>query len=166
MLFTTHRLIIRPLEKGDLPRFHRMQCDNTVMRYVGGSIESLEENRKDLERCMAFYDKVNNDFWVWAVVSKERHTFIGTCALVTNKEGEWEMGYRFLQSEWGKGYGREVVNGLIRHAFETMKVKEVVAYTDKRNAASVRILDSTFKFIREFYNQDEDCIDRFYKLSN
>lgn len=166
MIFKTKRLHIRPLEPGDLNQFHKMQSDYAVMRYVGNTVQSLEESSNDLKNLIRFYERANNDFWVWAIINASEDCFIGTCALVRNEKGENEIGFRLLKEYWSKGYGKEVVNGLIRHAFEQMKLTEVVAYADKENISSVRILDSTFKFIREFYNHEEDCIDRYYKISN
>lgn len=166
MLFKTERLYARELRKSDLPLFHRMQNDHAVMRYVGGKTYTLEENTKDLERVMKFYQKPGNDFWVWAIAGVEDHRFIGTCALVKNENEEYEIGFRLLKEEWQKGYGKEITNGLIRYGFEEMKLDKIVAYVNKNNVASVKILDSTFRFIKEFYNDEEDCIDRYYQISN
>ncbi|TRZ42965.1 N-acetyltransferase [Robertkochia solimangrovi] len=166
MIFQTRRLYIREMLKSDLGSFHKMQNDQAVMRYVGGKTFTLEENVRDLENIIAFYSKPRNDFWIWAIVNREDDRFLGTVALVRNEKTEYEIGYRLLMKEWGNGYGKEVVNGLIYHAFENMHLKEIVAYVDKANASSVRILDSTFRFIREFYNEEENCIDRYYRLSN
>ncbi|MFI2743759.1 GNAT family N-acetyltransferase [Zhouia sp. PK063] len=166
MIFNTPRLYVRKLTMQDLPLFHKMQNDSAVMRYIGGKVASLEENKRDLERVIKFYDVAHNDFWVWAFCSKADDHFIGTCALVANKDQQYEIGYRMLKDEWEQGYGKEITNGLIHYGFEQMKLKEIVAYVNKNNTASVKILDSTFKFIKEFYNEEEDCIDRFYIISN
>lgn len=143
-----------------------MQNDQQVMRYIGGKAFSYSENKKDLENILKFYQIPDNDFWVWAIELAITGNFIGTVALVKNQKGEYEIGYRLLKEHWKNGYGKEVTNGLIRHAFEQMKLKEIVAYVDKANVTSVRILDSTFKFIKEIYNEQDNCIDRYYKLSN
>ncbi|MBL7472610.1 GNAT family N-acetyltransferase [Robertkochia sediminum] len=166
MLFTTKRLYVRELSREDLPEFHRMQNDHAVMRYVGGKTYSLEENKADLERVISFYKKRGNDFWVWAIMSIEDHRFIGTCALVKNEKDEYEIGFRLLKEEWKKGFGKEITNGLLGYGFDTMKLSKIVAYVNKNNVASVKILDSTFRFIKEFYNDKEDCIDRYYQISN
>ena len=166
MIFDSKRLYARELKTSDLELYHKMQNDQQVMRYVGGKIFSLEENKEDLDRIIEFYKKSSNIFWVWATVLKETDQFIGTCALIKNEKGEHEIGYRLLKESWGKGYGREITNCLIKYTFETLKLKEIVAYVDKDNAASIKILDATFKFIKEFYNDEDNCIDRYYKLSN
>ncbi|MCX2680230.1 GNAT family N-acetyltransferase [Galbibacter sp. EGI 63066] len=166
MIFGTSRLTIRKLNMEDLKLFHKMQNDQTVMKYISGKAFSYEENKRDLQNILNFYKNPKNDFWVWAVTLAETSDFIGTVALVKNEKEEYEIGYRLLKEYWKKGYGKEVTNGLIKYAFEVKKIKEVVAYVDKNNVTSVRILDSTFNLIKEFYNEQDNCIDRYYKLSN
>ncbi|MEH6704988.1 GNAT family N-acetyltransferase [Galbibacter orientalis] len=166
MIFNTQRLSVRALNFEDLDLFHKMQNDQAVMKYVGGKTYSLEENKKDLLNILKFYENPKNDFWVWAITLKSSSNFIGTIALVRNEKDEYEIGYRLLKEYWKQGYGKEVTNGLIKYAFEVKKIKEIVAYVDKNNITSVRILDSTFNFIKEFYNEEDNCIDRYYKLSN
>ncbi|WP_417444835.1 GNAT family N-acetyltransferase [Joostella sp.] len=166
MIFNTQRLSIRALTTEDLDLFHKMQNDQEVMKYVGGKVFTFEENKKDLENILKFYKDPKNVFWVWAITLSENNNFIGTVALVKNEKNEHEIGYRLLKKYWKKGYGKEVTNGLIKYAFEEKKIKEIVAYVDKNNVTSVRILDSTFNFIKEFYNEADNCIDRYYKISN
>ena len=166
MVFTTQRLQIRRLTLADLDLFHKMQSDQQVMRYIGGKVSSYQENKKDLENILKFYNTPKNDFWVWAIALKSNRDFIGTVALVKNQKGEYEIGYRLHKTYWRQGYGKEVSNGLIKYAFEELYIKEIVAYVDKNNITSVRILDSTFNFIKEIYNEQDNCIDRYYKLSN
>ncbi|MCM5663667.1 GNAT family N-acetyltransferase [Galbibacter mesophilus] len=166
MIFQTKRLTVRKLTMQDLDLFHAMQNDQDVMRYVGGKTYTLEENKKDLENILKFYENPKNDFWVWAITARETSVFMGTIALVKNEKEEYEIGYRLLKEFWRQGFGKEVTNGLIKYAFEVKKIKEIVAYVDKNNVTSVRILDSTFNFIKEFYNEQDNCIDRYYKLSN
>lgn len=166
MVFTTQRLQIRRLTLADLDLFHKMQNDQQVMRYIGGKVSSYQENKKDLENILKFYNTPKNDFWVWAIALKSNRDFIGTVALVKNQKGEYEIGYRLHKTNWRQGYGKEVSNGLIKYAFEELHLKEIVAYVDKNNITSVRILDSTFNFIKEIYNEQDNCIDRYYKLSN
>lgn len=166
MVFTTQRLQIRRLTFEDIDPFHKMQNDQQVMRYVGGKVFSYQENKKDLENILKFYNTPKNDFWVWAIELSSTKDFIGTVALVKNEKGEHEIGYRLLKTYWKQGFGKEVTNGLIKYAFEELHLKEIVAYVDKNNITSVRILDSTFNFIKEIYNEQDNCIDRYYTLSN
>lgn len=160
----TDRLHLRYLTENDIELFHEMQHDIRVMQHITGFIFSREENEKDLKKVIAAYKKEKNDFWVWAVDFNNR--FIGTGAIIKNEKKEWEIGYRFLPDYWGKGFGTEVAKALIDIAFTKMHVDSLVAYADKENLATVKILDQLFNFIKEEWNEKDQCIDRIYKLSN
>ena len=163
-IFTTLRLIVRNLEWSDLDAFHEMQGNLNVMRYTTGRAMTREENMADLKRVIDCYDQPVNDFWVWAVIEKESGNFVGTCALVKNGKGEDEIGYRFLENSWGNGYGKEITLGLIDYSLKRTDIEELVAYVDKENVASVKILDATFNFIKEYWNEEERCVDRYYRI--
>ncbi len=165
MIFKTERLLVRELRESDLPGFHEMQGNPNVMKYVGQSAMGPEENRADLKRVIDLYGKQNNDFWVWAITT-EKDVFVGTGAIIINEKNEWEIGYRFLESHWGNGYGTEITKGLIEHAFNSMNIKTLKAYVDRDNIGSVKILERFFDFEKEIWNEDDQCFDRVYKLSN
>jgi RimJ/RimL family protein N-acetyltransferase len=165
MIFETDRLMIRPLTADDLDDFHDMQGNPNVMRHVGGQAMSQEENRHDLERVIDAYTKPDNTFWVWAVVRKSDHAFLGTCALILNEETENEIGFRFREKFWGHGHGGEVTEALIRYGLGSMHLESIVAYVDKENTASVKILEKYMDFDQEFYNEQEKCMDRKYIIT-
>ncbi|MFT6962200.1 MAG: ribosomal-protein-alanine N-acetyltransferase, partial [Flammeovirgaceae bacterium] len=107
----------------------------------------------------------NNPFWVWAIVNRTNQNLLGTCALVHEANGIYEIGYRLLESEWGNGFGGEVTNGLIDFAFETWNANEIIAFVDKRNVASIKILErSKLNFIRYFWNSETETQDFEFRL--
>jgi RimJ/RimL family protein N-acetyltransferase len=161
-IFETDRLYVRPLTPDDLEGFHEMQGNPKVMRHVGGKAMTLEENREDLLSVIQAYSRPENDFWVWAIAQRSDTAFVGTCALIVNEEGEHEIGFRFLERHWGKGYGREITAALLLYGINRLQLNEIVAYVDKENTASVRILEQTMGFEKEFYNEKEKCTDRKY----
>lgn len=164
-VFETPRLYVRKLRRIDLAPFHEMQGNIKVMLYTTGRAMTREENQVELLKVIDYYAKPDNDFWVWAVVQKSDDQFVGTCALVKNDKRENEIGYRFIERYWGKGYGKEISLGLIDYNLNRRGINEIVAYVNKANLASVKILDATFDFVKEFYNEKEECVDRYYKVS-
>ena len=161
MVFETARLFVRDLKSSDFEAFHEMQSDDEVMRYTTGRGFHEAENQRQLERCIACYSKPGNEFWVWAVARKSDQQFLGTCAIVPNQHGA-EIGYRFLKKFFGKGYGQEVCDGLIKHGIHDRGLRAIVAYADVRNVASTKILDnSSLPFLEETRTK-EGGIDRFY----
>ena len=166
MIFKTNRLIIRPLKITDLPGFYDMQGNPKVMKYVFGKNQTEEEAREDLERCINLYKKEGNDFWIWAIELQSSGEFVGTAALIKSDKGEDEIGYRFCEKHWGNGFGTETMSGMIDYCFNQLKFKELYAVAEKENIGSVKILERSMIFQREFYNEEEKCTDREYRLKN
>ncbi len=164
VVFETDRLKVRWLTWGDFATFHDLQSDPLVMRYTGQRPMTLDEDREDLQRIIQAYHRADNEFWIWGVIAKVSKSWIGTCALLRNDQSLWEIGYRLLPTTWRQGFGVELTSGLIRHAFTARSIDLLVAETDRENHASVRILEKTMSFEREYYNQKEETTDRFYKL--
>ncbi|MEZ4943284.1 MAG: GNAT family N-acetyltransferase [Saprospiraceae bacterium] len=165
MIFQTTRLQVRPLQPDDIAPFHEMQGNLNVMRYTTKRAHSLAEDGEELQRLIGLYAEPGNDFWVWAVERKDDGAFVGTCALIVNEDGEHEIGFRFLEKYWGRGYGTEVVNGLVDYALTLPEVQGLVAYVYSANIGSVKVLDrSRLELEREFFNEKENCLDRVYRL--
>ena len=169
MIFETERLLVRLLRPDDIGPFHEMQGNTNVMRFTGSPTNSLEVDKKDLAAVISFYGKEDNEFWVWAIERKSDQAFIGTCAIVKsepneNEEKEDEIGFRFLEKYWGKGYGKEIVPGLLNYGFESMNKSSFIAEVDERNIGSIKILERYMKFERSYFNEKEQCTDRLYRV--
>jgi RimJ/RimL family protein N-acetyltransferase len=169
MIFETERLKVRLLEPSDLNAFHEMESNPNVMRFTGTPPKNRTENQVDLQHCMTCYQKPSNNFWVWAIERKSDQAFVGTCAIVKsdprqNHPEKHEIGFRFLEKYWGKGYGKEIVPRLIQYAFEDMNIKELIAEVDEKNTASVRILDHFLEHIDTYFNERDQSMDRLYTI--
>ena len=161
-IFETERLVVRNLKPSDFEAFHEMQADDEVMRYTTGSGLEQAENERQLSMCIDCYSKHNNHFWVWAVVRKSDHEFIGTCAVVPSDDRP-EIGYRMRRKWFGIGYGQEICDALMHYCIQELGLSEVIAYADVRNVASVKILDrSVLAFVEQLVN-DAGHEDRFYR---
>jgi len=123
----------------DLQSFHELQSNPKVLQFADGEIKSLAGNKAELEELILKYTKENNDFWIYAITRKSDTSFVGTLALVKDGEDD-EIGYRFLESEWGKGYGTEICKGLIQYC-KQIGIKKIIGYVAAANVASVRILE-------------------------
>jgi len=70
---------------------------------------------------------------------KYDHQFIGTVAFVKNLEDD-QIGYRFLEKDWGLGFGSEICTGIISYCKKKGKQK-IVGYVVDKNIAPVKILE-------------------------
>ena len=162
VIFETKRLVARKLKSSDFPAFHEMQADDEVMRYTTGSGLDRTENERQLRMCIDSYSRKDNQFWVWAVVRKSDQEFIGTCAVVPSEERP-EIGYRMLRKWFRNGYGQEICDALLHYGIHKLELREIIAFADVRNLASIKILDrSVLTFVEQVVN-DEGYHDRFYQ---
>ena len=138
MIFETERLIVRKLILEDLQGFHKMQSNPKVMQYADGEVKTLPEHKEELKTLIDKYELKDNNFWIYAIERKLDKVFIGTLALVKDGKDD-EIGYRFLEKYWSKGYGLETCRGLISYAKKN-SFKKLVAYVIDKNIASIKIL--------------------------
>lgn len=164
MIYETERLIIRKLKNEDIAPFHEMQANHNVMKYTDSAIKSYDENVIDLQQVIDYYDKVNNDFWIYAVDRKSDKEFLGTIALIKDDENNDEIGFRYLEKYWNNGYAYEALIGLINHA-KKLKIKELVAAVIIKNSASAHIIKKAgFKMMKEYICKDLNLPERLYKI--
>jgi RimJ/RimL family protein N-acetyltransferase len=165
MIFQTNRLEVHNLRNEHLSAFHDLQGNPNVMKFTGQSVFSPPESKANLEEVISRYIQKDNELWIWGVFLKGQEELLGTCAIVI-REGENEIGYRFREKYWGNGYGFEITQGLIKHAFDTMKLESLFADVDKLNTHSVKILEKCMKFESSFWNEQDKSTDRKYTLKN
>lgn len=163
MIFETERLLIRKLNFKDLIDFHQLESSYNVLKYATGTVKALEENRLGLKELIYKYKMPNNKFWIYAIERKKDTSFLGTVALV--KDGlDDEIGYRFIEKYWKKGYGSEVCKGLISYCKKIGK-KKLIAYVIDENTASIKIIEKIgFNKVKTFVNEDKMLLETKYEI--
>lgn len=139
LIFETEQFWVRELLMSDLEPFHEMHSNINVMRYVRGTAMTREENEKELPELIEKYKTKDNDFWIYAIERKSDNAFVGTLALVKDDQDDDELGYRFLEKYWGKGYGYEICQGLVAYC-RVAGFPKLVGYVADINIASAKIL--------------------------
>lgn len=167
MYFETERLNTRRFELDDLENFHEMQSNSNVMKYIIGRGKTRTENSNELLKIVNSYNENNNVRLIMAIseINDEIRTLIGACAVAKNENGEFEVGYRFSEKYWGKGYGSEILHGLLDFCLNELAINKVISIVEKENTYSVRILEnSPMQFIREYEEDETKNIVRLYRL--
>ena len=155
--------MVRLLNAEDLPYFYDMQRNPNVMRYIKPPM-TLEESIAELRRFINYYDDQQTFFRIWAVEEKASRTLVGICGVYTNRYHEYEIAYRLRECFWHRGFGKEVATHLFHHCLTTLDLGEIVAYVSKANAGSVRVLEQYMQFVDEFYSEEEQSVERKYRL--
>ncbi|MEI6790070.1 MAG: GNAT family N-acetyltransferase, partial [Myxococcaceae bacterium] len=68
---------------------------------------------------------------------------------------EVEAGYILRKDYWGRGYGTELLQGLLVHGFSNLGLSRIVAVCNPENLASARIMEKCgMTFIGKVLNED------------
>jgi [ribosomal protein S5]-alanine N-acetyltransferase len=135
--FDTSRLLLREWTSKDAVFLFELNSDPLVIKYTGnGSFDNIEVARKFIED----YDQYKlNGYGRWLVTEKKTGLPIGWCGL--KNQGFIDLGYRFLQSSWGKGYATEASLACLEKGFEHFKLPEIIGRVAIGNYASIRVLE-------------------------
>jgi len=154
MIFETENTLVRKLLFTDLAAFHELESNPNVLQYADGEVKSYFENKQELQNLIDNYSKVDNTLWIYAVERKIDCKFLGTIALIMN-ENTTEIGCRFLEKYWNKGYGSEVCKAFFAYC-KQMKIETIIAYASKENRATIKILEkNNFKLVADYTNKLE-----------
>jgi [ribosomal protein S5]-alanine N-acetyltransferase len=159
-ILDTERLTLREFTLEDAQLFIDLNSNPNVVRYTGdGAIETLEKAKEILTTIT--FPQYENNLGCWAVHLKKGNEFIGWCGLkYISQLNEIDLGYRFFEHHWGKGYATESAKAVLTYGFETLKLDEVVARAAIENINSVNVLK---KIGMRFEKEDEEHGDRIYK---
>ncbi|MFQ6602058.1 GNAT family N-acetyltransferase [Flavobacterium sp. C3NV] len=166
----TQRLLLRELLLTDVDGMFELDSNPNVHLFVGNKpITHIDESRAYIELVQQQYKNFGTGRW--AVVLKENNEFIGWSGIkfitneINNHKDFYEIGYRFIEKHWGKGYATEAGKAFVDYAFNTMKVDALYAYADKGNENSRRILEKLgLQYVNSFEYEEE--LEVWYELKN
>lgn len=147
-ILETERLIIRPLTYEQLLKY--AQNDHSLEAELGlqKSARTISAELKEaLEETLipAVADPSKNYLYhtLWTAISKVDNKMIGDLCIIgePNAAGEIEIGYGTYDAFQGQGLMTEMVSGMILWAKSQSLVKAIIAFTEKTNAASYRVLE-------------------------
>ena len=138
-LIKTERLLLREFLPEDAHAMYLLNQDPEVIRYTG---DPPFESEEDAATFLSDYkDYSANGFGRWAVIRKEDLAFIGWCGLKRHPDQMVDIGFRFYQTEWGKGYATESAMATLDYGFNELGLDEIVGRAAKANLASIRVLE-------------------------
>jgi RimJ/RimL family protein N-acetyltransferase len=120
-----------------------MNADPLVMRHFPSTI-TAEETDAMLERNRLHFER--HGFGLWAVVDKSMGEFAGFIGLaVPAFDAHFtpcvEIGWRLAARFWNRGLATEGAACVLRFAFETLRLDEVVSFTTATNLPSRRVME-------------------------
>ncbi|MGW2404821.1 GNAT family N-acetyltransferase [Streptomyces sp. NPDC001739] len=144
----TDRLLFRPYRPEDEDDFVELLSDEVVCRWMGQERCSEAEIRTIYRSILTdVYGK--NLFDVWAVWSDGDYVGHAEIKKTGNVDGH-EAVAALVRKHWGQGLGRELVQGLLSYAADTLGLEEVYGMVGAENTASLALCERLgFRHVRD-----------------
>lgn len=135
----TERLILRDMELTDAPFFFELNSNPKVTKHTGdGAFINLKEAEAITEYVISQYQKYG--FGRWLVIEKETGLPIGWCGLKYHEDLKMvDLGYRFLEEKWGKGYATEASKACLNYGFTTLNLSKIIGRASIDNPSSINV---------------------------
>ena len=145
MIFETERLVVRNWHDEDLDDLAAIKSDPVAMRHFP-SLKTREECAVRLARWKVLGEA--DGATLAPIVRKGADRLIGFVGIlpITNEglpnHGGYELAWTIAPAYWRRGYASEAARGWIAHAFGTLRLGRLVAFTTPANVASQAVMRS------------------------
>jgi RimJ/RimL family protein N-acetyltransferase len=158
-MIVTSRLCGVPLAASDLPELLVLHRDQRVLSAFGAEPDTDDDTRRFLARKLAHWREYGFGIWMFR---DPAGAFIGRCGIHRWRD-DVELGYIVEPSFWGQGFATEMAAAVAGHAFTTLGLSSLVAFTREENIASRRVMEKVgFLYERDFL--DEGVQNVLYRL--
>lgn len=137
----TKRLILRPFEVSDAEAAFGWLGNPEVMRFTPtGADKSIAETKV---RLAGYVDHQKaHGFSKWLIYDRDSEVAMGDSGLLVLDDYGWvDLGFRFAQPYWGKGFATEAASAWVHAAFNEFRLTRLGAFVHPNNHASIRILE-------------------------
>lgn len=144
MSTSTQRLILRAPAASDVDRLFDIYSDPAVHRFSPkGPLKQLADAETLLDGWLAHWKR--KGYGTWAISTADAPDQLigfGGVSLYRYLDVEREnLGYRFAEEAWGKGYATELAGYALRFAAEELSLPEIFALVRPAHTASIRVLE-------------------------
>lgn len=142
-IFETEHFLVRFCTMADADDVAVFWNDQEVMKYIGdgswgGDIPIV---KKFLQKTIASYSKAPG-YGDCAVVDKQSKKVVGLAGLeLLAGSNEIEAGYILSREYWGRGFGTEILKGLIKYGFSQLQCEKIIAISVPENLASIKVME-------------------------
>ncbi|RKN48599.1 GNAT family N-acetyltransferase [Micromonospora endolithica] len=172
----TDRLLLVPLADRHLDLEIQLDSDPEVLRYLFGRARSADEVVAAHEQRMKLSGMVDG-LGYWMAFGTDGGA-PGSTPPATEDEGEFvglmmlppahgpdqpddpavaDLGYRMIRRHWRKGLASEASRALLRHAFDTVGQRRVIAQTMAVNTGSRRVMETVgMRYVRTWFPSWDD----------
>lgn len=137
----TDRLLLTRLSYDHCEFVYELVNEASFKQFIGDKdVHSLDDTRRYLsEGPVGLYERFG--YGMFLVTVKETNTPAGICGLL-KREGfdDPDLGFAFLERFRKQGYACESARVVLKHGFEDLGLKRIIAMADPDNEPSVRLL--------------------------
>ncbi len=160
----TNRLLLRPFKEKDAPALLALNSDPKVLEFTADV--PFKDKEDALQFIKTYLKKTPPGLGRYAVIRIQDQQFLGWCGLKYHPETDViDLGYRFFQQHWNKGYATEAAKAMIDYGFNHLKYPFLVGHAHIKNYGSHKVLERCeFKQIKTFTYDNEPAF--LYKKQN
>lgn len=169
MNFETNRLILRPITEADVQDFFELDSNPKVHLFLGNQpVKGIEESQAAVANIMQQYKTYG--LGRLAVIERTTNNFIGWSGIkyetsFRKEFNYYDLGYRFKEQFWGKGYATEAALASLNYGFKKLKLNKICAAAHINHTASNSILNTIgMQASGTFKDENELC--NWYILQN
>lgn len=140
----TARMVLRHFVPDDLDSLAALYADGELRRYFPEGTLTRDETQDELDWFRNGHPE-HPELGLWAAIHKESGGFIGRCGLLPwtiDGVDEVEIAYLIARQWQRQGLGSEAARALVRHGFETLGLRRLIALIDPAHTASIRTAQS------------------------
>lgn len=137
----TARLLLRPLEPGDIEAIAAAAGEWEVARYTTSIPHPYSRSNAAAWVDSAARAWADGRAYIFALTARPGEKFLGAIALYNDAPGEAMLGFWLGRAEWGRGLMTEAGEAVLAFAFETLAIDRVLASALPENKASIRVLE-------------------------
>ena len=159
----SERLKFRLMDSKDAQELWEIDQDPTVMKFLnGGNPTSIEQVNSVFIPRMNKYRNSELGWGIWQVTNKVTDEYLGWVLIrpmsfftESPNTKDLELGWRFFQSTWGKGYATEAAIAIRDAVVTNTDVTHVSALAVADNLASVGVMKKMgMHFVRAYLHED------------
>jgi RimJ/RimL family protein N-acetyltransferase len=143
LLLETERLVLRPLDEGDLEAAAVYRGDPEVCRFLPFTPQTADDIRSRIGHILGSTSLEGDRGVPVAIVRREDGELIGDLVLfhLDAVNGSVEIGWVLRPDAAGHGYATEACHALLDAAFRIYGVRRIVARIAAENTASARLAE-------------------------
>jgi RimJ/RimL family protein N-acetyltransferase len=165
------------MDANDSDLLFDLDQDPLVMKYISdGEVSSREKiNDVFIPRMEAYRDEIKG-WGLWQINVSETEEYIGWVLVRpmyffsdSPEFDNLELGWRFFQSSWGKGFASEAAQHIKNSLAENKTYRAFSAIADEDNLASIGVMKNMgMTYLKTYRHVDPlfECDVAYYQISN